>query len=97
MQKLGRGIGVAKHVYCGGEGVEKVISDGIVIDEQNNGSARAISFFFAFLCRSMQNSSVFGEKMKKQGYIFLSLCELDDLYRRKTKQNGTISVQFKRV
>ena len=39
----------------------------------------------------------FVEKVKKQGFIFLSPCELDDLYRRKTKQNGTISVQFKRA
>lgn len=29
--------------------VEKVISDGIVIDEQNNGTARAISFFYISL------------------------------------------------
>ena len=45
-----RGIGVAKHVYCGGEGFEtEVISDGIVIDEQNNGTARAISFLYISL------------------------------------------------
>ena len=37
----------------GGEGFEKVISDRIVIDEQNNGTARAISFLYIFL-----NSSV---------------------------------------
>ena len=39
----------------------------------------------------------FVEKVKKQRFIFLSLCELDDPYRPKTKQNETISVKLKKA
>ena len=49
---LARGIGVAKHVYCGGEDQgegRESHKRWVVIDEQNNGTARAISFFYISL------------------------------------------------
>ena len=39
---------------------------------------------------------VFVEKVKKKD-LFSFLRELDDLYRPKTKQNETISVNFKKL
>ena len=49
---MARGIGVGKHVYCGGEDQgegRESHKRWVVIDEQNNGTARAISFFYISL------------------------------------------------
>ena len=49
---MARGIGVAKHVYCGGEDQgegRESHKRWVVVDEQNNGTARATSFFYISL------------------------------------------------